>query len=252
MSQFIKKLKQASESPARAFGFKAAVVKEKRGLILVVRLEGQKGEPKADGADAVILLPAQVGELKKASVDAIQGCWLAAADKKVSKKTAKDCDFFVFPQDTSLAVLEDIEAGKVLEVPDSLEDSLLRGLVKLPVDAVLVAATKNNTSLTLRRLMDIQRFVGLPGKPALVAVDANISPAELQALCDAGVSGVVIDGTALPESRLAELRKAIDGLKPPAKKADGKFQPLLPRASAVTAPDDEGDDAGEEGEEEED
>ena len=156
---------------------------------------------------------------------------------EINKIVKAGCDFVVFPEASALlAVLQDNEVGKILEVGASLSEGLLRTVDELPVDAVLITNEQEGEYfLTWHHLMLYQRFATLLTKPLLVSVPSGVTASELQALWGAGVDGVVVGvGTGQPEERLNELRQAIDKLTFPSSRKRKKAEALLPHISGET------------------
>jgi hypothetical protein len=245
MSKFIDKLKQLSEAAAQPIGFRTAPATAPRPKMLLVASLAQADIGNLSdyiaGADAGLLRIAKpstgaktLKEIAKAAPDIPWGAWLKDGGQGVVKQMAKSGgDFVVFPpESTALSTLQDDETGKILAVESSLAEGLLRTVNKLPVDAVLIAdEPKKDYSLTWQHLMLFQQFADLLTKPLLVAIPSKITADELQALLETGVGGVVTEVEAgQPTGKLQELRKLIDGLKPPSPRQPGKGEILLPRA----------------------
>jgi hypothetical protein len=141
------------------------------------------------------------------------------------------CDFVVFPAtNTPLAVLQNDEVGKILEVEASLNEGLLRAANELPIDAVLIVGEeREDYFLTWQHLMLFQRFADLLTKPLLVSIPSKVTAGELQALWEAGVDSVVVEvGAGQPQDRLKELRQIIDKLAFPSPRRREKVEALLP------------------------
>jgi len=148
------------------------------------------------------------------------------------------CDYVVFPStNTSLAIFQGDEVGKILEVESSLSDGLLRAVNELPVDAVLVASEqRKGYFLTWHHLMLFQRFADLLTKPLLVSIPLIVTASELQALWEAGVDGVVVEvGAGQPAERLKELRRVIDKIAFPSPRQRRKAGALLPYIGGETS-----------------
>ena len=250
MSRFIDKLNQTSLATPQPMGFKAALsASSNPKMLLVASLAEANIESLADyvaGADAGLLLISKLSSgiktLKKMSqvVSGIPwGMWLRDIGQGEVKQVAKaGYDFVVFPAaNTSLAILQDDEAGKILQVEASLGEGLLRAVNELPVNAVLIAGEQGEGSfLTWHHLMLFRRFANLLTKPLLVCVPSKVSANELQALWEAGVSGVVVEvGVGQPVPRLNELRQTIDKLTFPALRKRERVKALLPYISGETA-----------------
>jgi hypothetical protein len=238
VSQFIDKLKQVLTG-GPPMGFRATVAKasKPRMLVVVAVAQGDAGRLAGivAGADAGLLSMAKLSSGAKALQQASEavpdipwGGWLREAGKEGIGKVA--ADFIVFTAErTLLAMLDDKEPGKILEVEPSLEPGLLKAVDDLPVDAVF-ATGGDEPLLTWRDLMLFQRCANILNKPLLVSVPPQVTAAELGALWRVGVRGVVVQAGA--EGRIAEIRQMLDKLpSPPAGK---KVEPLLPRIGGGT------------------
>jgi hypothetical protein len=171
-------------------------------------------------------------KISQAVSDIPWGGWLTGGLGEIKQLTRAGCDFVVFPAgSTPLAMLQNDEVGRILEVEASLSEGLLRAVNELPVDAVLIAGEqKEGHTLTWQHLMLFRRFADLLTKPLLVSIPSNVTADELQALWEAGVKGMVIEVTVgQPQDRLKELRQVIDKLTFPSPRKREKTEPLVPR-----------------------
>ena len=258
MSRFIDRLNQASPAALRPLGFGAArPVSEKPKMLLVASLAQPNAGDVAGyvaGADAGLLRVPKLTsgakilkEISQAVPDIPWGGWLRDIGREGTKQIAKlGCDFVVFPPvNSSLAILQNNDVGKILEVEASLGEGLLRTVNELPVDAVLIASEqKAEHFLTWHHLMLFQRFANLLTKPLLASVPSNVTDNELQVLWQAGVAGVVVEvGVGQPVEGLKGLRQTIDNLAFPSQRRWGKAEALLPyvspEASMVTEEEEE-------------
>ena len=243
MSRFIDKLNQLSRAEPQPIGFRATqLTSPKPKIQLVASLAQESIESLADyvtGADAGLLrisnLTAGAKTLKKISQDRSDIQWggrLEGSGSGDIKQILKaGCDFIIFPSiNTPLAIHQNDEVGKILEVETSLSEGLLRAVNELSIDAVLIAGEQGESYfLTWQHLMLFRRFADLLTKPLLVSIPSNVTVGELQSLWEAGVEGVVAEITAgQPQDRLKELRQIIDGLALPSPHRRGKAEPLLP------------------------
>lgn len=243
MSKFIDKLNQASQTELQIMGFRAAkTVSPKPKMLLVASLAQADVSGVADyvaGADAG-LLPVHefnsgiktIQKISKSVPDISWGGWLKDMEGGGIKQMLEvGGDFVVFPAtDTSLAMLQDGEVGKILQVKVSLSEGLLRTINDLPVDAVLIAGDQEEDYfLTWHHLMLFRHFASLLAKPLLVSIPADVTAKELQVLWDGGVDGVVVEvGTGQPAGGLKRLRQVIDKLVLPSSRKQGKTEALLP------------------------
>jgi hypothetical protein len=220
MSKFIDKLNSIASGGLAPMGFRAAGAKPKPKMALVANA----AEAKAAGADAMLVsIPKAAKSLKKPKAKIPWGGWLKEVSAAEVKRLVEGgADFIVFPAaSVSSAVLEDDKLGKIVEVEADIEASLLKAIDDLPVDAVLIAG--ENPSLTWQDLMLFRRCANILSKPLLVMVSPDVTASELQALCEAGMAGVVTG------ANLDKLRKAIDKLTVPKASKRRKAEPLLPR-----------------------
>ena len=240
MSKFIDKLKQVSQVAPQAMGFKVTPAAPPRPrMLLVASLAGADIDDLAQrvaGVDGGLLDISGPGagvktlrKVLKVVPDIPWGGWLKGGGGGMGPLVKAGCDFVVFPLTTPLATLQDGEIGRVLQVEESLSESLVPAIDDLPVDAVLVTGGQKEHFLTWKHLMVFQYFAGLLSKPLLVSVASTVADSELQALWEAGVDGVVVEvETAQPVARLSELRQLIDGLTLPSYRKLKKTEAILP------------------------
>jgi hypothetical protein len=244
MSKLIEKLQKAAKGtpPPIGFGISRQATSQTR-LLLIASLGTV--EPAAvsegkTGADAVLIESEDDRPISKslqkeleAAPDIPWGAFLENdGDKKAAGLVEGGCDFLVFPVDKRIASIpRDEKTGKILAVDSSMDDSLLRAINFLPVDAALLTDDiEGNGSMVWHQLMIIQHVANLLAKPLLVRVPANITEPELKALWDAGVDGVIASKGAVA-GPLSELRKIIDGLPARAKPKAGKLDATLPKST---------------------
>ncbi len=258
MSRFIDKLNQVSRAVPQPVGFRTTQpVSRKPKILLVAGLAQANVEDLVDyvaGADAGLLHISELSsgaktlqKISQAVPDIPWGGWLRGSGRGEIKQMVKvGCDFVVFPAaNTSLAIFQGDEVGKILEVESSLSEGLLRAVDELPVDAVLIASERGEGYfLTWHHLMLFQHFADLLTKPLLVFIPLSVTASELQALWEAGVDGVVVEvEVGQPAGRLKELRQVIDKIVFPSPRKPGKARALLPHlgweTSVVTGEEEE-------------
>jgi len=220
-------------------GFKAQPAPERPRILLIASLTDGSAKH-VDGADAGLLrVPVissgakTIKELSQAVPDIPWGGWLSGIDRgKIKQLAGAGGDFVVFPASMPLALLQNGELGKVLEVEPSLSESLVRTVNELPVDAVLMA-TGAGHPLTWHHLMTCQHLANLLAKPILVSMPPEVTAGELKALWEAGVGGVIIEVDSEPANRLRELRRAIDKLAFTSPRRRGKAEARLPQIDSA-------------------
>lgn len=246
MSKFIDKLNRLSRAEPQPIGFRIKqAVSSKPKIQIVASLAQENAEKLIDhvvGADAGLLHisgPASVAgilqSLSQAVSDIPWGGRLEDGNQGELEQILKaDYDFVVFPAaSTPLALFQNEQVGRILEVDASINEVLLRVANELPIDAVLVSSEqKENNTLTWQHLMLFQRFASLLTKPLLVLVPLELTAVEFQALWEAGVDGVVIEvKIGQPQDKLKELRQVIDKMVFLLPRKSEKMEPLLPRTS---------------------
>jgi len=211
---------------------RAAKTAKPRMLLVaaVTRADASRLTEIAAGADAGLLVidklttgAEALKQASKAMPDIPWGGWLKEANGE-----GAGADFVVFSAGSQFFVGE--KTGKILEVEPALEPGLLKSVDDLPVDAALVAAGETEP-LTWRGLMLIQRGANILNKPLLVLVPQEVTAAELGALNQAGVRGVVVK--AAVAGKIAGIAKMLAKLPPPS--ARKRAQPMLPRIVGETA-----------------
>ena len=261
MSKFIDRLNRLSRPEPQPIGFRATqIVGARLRVQLAASIAQENAKYMADhvaGADAGIVRITEFSSgaealraASRAVTDIPWGGWLAGGTTAVIERiTDAGCDFVIFPAATTpLAALQSGEVGKILEIDASLSEGLLRATNDLPVDAVLLGGEQLLASaLTWQFLVLVRRLADLLNKPLLVPVPSEITSAELQALWEAGVKGIVaLVGLVQPKDRIKELRQTIDRLTFPSPRKGEKPEPRLYRIGQET-----GREPAEEEEEEE-
>ena len=253
MSNFIDKLKQASQLAVRPMGFRAAQRIPGPRLMLIARLSQYMADTLDElvaGADAGLLTIAGTSGAKKLG-EAVQsmpgipwGVWADTISRQGIKQLEKaGGDFLVYSAGKMpLSVLGDEKLGRILAIEPEDKESLVSTINELPVDAVLVNSPAEG-DLTWHDLMLARRFAGLLAKPVLFSAPGDISQSELQLLWDMGIDGLVVTVTpGQPADGLKELRQTIDRLTPPSKSKRLKSRALVPSVPAELGPVSEGEE----------
>ena len=238
--EIIRKLGEQSQQPL-GFGALAGRSEEAPTLALIgtataadvgAEMEAIEG----DVVDAVIL--DADGAVSIGDKDGMDGVvWGvgpgALSNEDVEGLVSAGCDFFVIDPDTAPAAIvsqPDVDTLVTLKEPADRETAAaLRGL---GVNGSLSRPPADLSTIGYRDLVAIRRMGASVGGATLVECPRDVSTADLTALRDAGVDGVVVP---LSESeRVSELAAKIREL-PPRKKGSGpgetRFQALAPTGS---------------------
>jgi hypothetical protein len=229
MSKLSDRIRRAARSEPAAFGFTAVASRAKTpSLLTIVRLAsseaGKAGDAAKAGADAVIV-SGDAGKLKDAGQAA-----LGAAPDKTDRKTVAalrdaGADFVVITREALAEGLLEERVGFVLDLREELEDTQLRLLGELSLDAIIVPAP--NSPVTVDGLLGLRRIAALGRAPLLVEDDGGADATYLQLLRDSGVAGLVVGAAAI--GKLGELRSSIERLPPRGKRREqDRDAPLVP------------------------
>lgn len=253
MSQLIDKLEQAASGTVQPLGFGAARREQVAAILLLGAVEaGNDAQAKLvidAGMDAAIVLgskPAKKADINK-SAKALKDHTFGVWQEEASAKDAAGSDFQVFSSDaTPIRSLAGEERTNVMHVVPELDDSLLRTIDQLPVDAFLVSLA-DAASLTVSQLMRLARVRGVTSRWVLVQLAALPTKEELELLRDAGVGGIVVVVDGLSASDIQACKQALLELpREPRDHGKGHSFATVPQMGATVpdrrAPEPEPDD----------
>ncbi|MHB8104721.1 MAG: hypothetical protein ACYDG5_04190 [Dehalococcoidales bacterium] len=250
MSKLIDKLNKLSQAAPAPMGFHTSKpVKAGSKILIIGRLALNIAPPTKSntGVDAILIhadeaAPAvkDIQKTAKSLGDIPWGIYLEGSSGDLAALIEAGCDFVVFSPASRIPDLpQDEKIGKVLQVESSMDDGLLRAVNDLPVDAVLIVdSLESGETLMMHQLMIYRHLAAFISKPLIVPVPANITEAELKALQDAEIDGVMAE---MDGENLKELRKTITKLPPRTVKKGDKGGIILPHVGreATTPPPDE-------------
>ena len=212
-------------------------------LLCVLRLDRDQvkkaGDAAAQGADAVIVTgldAGKLGDVLKKLGDVPVGLRLEDAQRAtVEAAREAGADFVVLDEKSSAETILEEKAGLVLLVGGEESDAELRALGGLSLDALEVAPFAE--PLTIRRLVQLRRLSSLSQTPLLVEGNPGIGPSRLEALREAGVTGIILDGRSA--DKLAALREAVLSLPPRGRRREARTDALLPSLIGVPEAEEE-------------
>ena len=259
MSKLKEKLERASMSSPPPMGFRAAQKICRPRMVIIAQFpKGWSEDPSAyiTGADAGLVEWSAARALKKAikaDADISWGVQIENAKAgSLEEMASAGADFVLFKaEDVPLSLAADEKMGKVLVTGQLPGDGWVRSLGKLPIDALFISgqAAEEKNGFTWQQLMTFRYYSDMVAKPILVPVPAGVKEAELQAMWDAGVDGVVVKVEAgLPQDRLSDIRAMIDGLTPPSKRREKGATAIVPAMRDEAKPVVEEDEEEEEDE----
>jgi hypothetical protein len=260
MSRLFDKFQKAAKSTVQTMGFRTArAAAPEPGILLIISLTPEAIKNKSDigNAGAVLIRPdeapltsAGVKKIAEAFPDIPVGLYLEDTDDKEMATLAEaGADFFVFPASSrifaSASSEEDKKPGRILQVESAMDDSLLRAVNSLPVDAVLAADKFTGGAMSWHELMIFQHMANSFIKPLIVNIPPDITEVELKALWEAGADGAVVEASAIKTGGLKKLQELINKLPQRSARKRGKVDATLPRrggAAAAPPPEEEEED----------
>jgi hypothetical protein len=183
-------------------------------------------------------------QLAQVAGDIPWGVWLSPASQEDMRRFQEaGCDFFILERAAApAAALHYPEGGKLLRVEAAWDDSTLKAVGQLGVDAVLFSGAEAEPFLTLQHLIECHRLTSLIRKPLLAMTPVSLTAEDLKSLWEAGVDGIVVEHKeGEPWEKLKEWREWIAKLPPPGKRRRREVEALLPRVETPPSSE-EGED----------
>jgi len=242
MSKLSKKIRAVSRAEPAAIGFTSVTTQGRQNSLLCgVRLRDPAAAAGAadKGADFVILEDVTRSKVKGvAKVDASVGVAGGFDDDALEALVKAGVDFIVLSgPGADASPLADESVGRVMALDGDLDDTYLRLLGDLGLDALVIAAPE--TPLTVERLLAVRRISSLARTPLLANAKADVDAKSLKLLRDSGVAGVLLDDT----GKLAALKKRIAALPPRGHRKESHSDAVIPaQASSGEHDHDEEDD----------
>ncbi len=258
MSRLIDKFHKAAQSSAPLMGFRTSrSTTPEPGLLIIVSgsLDAIQNISDVSKASAVLVSPdtspvtaENIKKIVETLPDTPVGLYMEdAGDKEITTMTGAGADFLVFPASSRVFTTpDDKKSGRIIQIESAMDDSLLRSVNNLPVDAVLLADTFEGNALIWHQIMIFHHLANTLAKPLIINIPGNTTETELKALWEAGADGVVVEAGSLKTGGLKKLREIIGKLPPRSAKKQDKMGALLPRTgdstSAPAPPDEEEED----------
>ena len=262
-SKFLERLDEIREGQPARLGFGAARAQRTPGMALVIDVGDWMSANLKSASDlspdAIIVSGPGAGGPGPTDADTITmfiygADWgpliaarLSGADADLWRKYG--ADLIVFSMETTdLDAVTSRDAARILKLPATESPEDLRDIAALPVDAVLLTLPGNPAQWTLQNLAAVARVSGRVGKHVLLRVSGAPSPGALEALRDAGVTGLVVELSLLGAGAIAELKTALLDLPKPGARRRSRPSAILPgsvyaprRPAPADDPDDDDD-----------
>jgi len=220
MSRFLKRLEQISSAAPAPMGFGAARGQRTPGMALVGLVSRDYSAGIATVADlapdaALLAGAVDAAALRQARRSLGEATPWGVRVGSLTDEDAKaygdgGCDLLAFPlQSTALGAVASDSMTRILSLEADIELERLRALDSLPVDALLLPMTNITAPWTLGDLAAVIAVSRRVSKYVLLEVSQPPGAAELVALRDAGVHGLVVDVASAPSGSLAGLKAAL-------------------------------------------
>ncbi len=241
MSKLSQKIRSASRAESAPLGFAAAAAAAPQDSLLCgARLQDQAAAAGAasKGADFVILEDVARSKLKSvAKVDACVGIAGDFGADSLEALVKAGVDFVVLAgPGADAAPLADDSIGRLMALDGDLEDTHLRLLGDLGLDALVITAPA--APLTVERLLAVRRLSALTRTPLLASAKPDVDEKSLELLRDSGVAGIVLDDA----GKLAALKQRISALPPRGHRKENHSDALIPAQASGSHDHDEDDD----------
>jgi hypothetical protein len=247
MSKLADRIKKASTIEPAPLGFAAAAARKRSPtmLCLVSLSKGDAGkaeEAAKKGADGIIvegLDAAKAKDVVKKSADSFVGAAVTDASRSdVGALRDAGADFAVFGLESMADAMLEERVGLVLSLDAETDDTTLRLLGDMGLDALIVPGPGDKLSVT--ELLGFRRLAALARTPLLTEVKGDAGADLLQALREAGVVGVIVDASGI--GKLEGLRERIASLPERGKKKEDKVEAMVPVGAAAAGGDHEHED----------
>jgi hypothetical protein len=248
MSRLSDKFHKAAKLSVQTMGFRTSQKTAREpSLLLIVSItpEAFKNKADADKAGAILIrpesapvTPESARKVAEMYTDIPVGVYIEDADEKVTDALAEaGCDFLVFPPSSRIFnASEEKKTGKIIQVESSMDDSLLRAVNGLSVDAVIAADIFTGGAMSWHELLIFQHLANSFNRPLIVNIPPDVTEAELKALFEAGADGVIAEDSALKTGGLKKIQELIGKLPPRSARKRGKVDATLPHGGGAAAP----------------
>ena len=237
MSKLSDQIRKSSRVEPAPIGFAAAAAKKASPtMVCLVKLSkseaGKAEEAAKKGADGVIVEGLDAGKardvVKKAGAAFVGAEVNGASRGDVSALREAGADFVVFTLDSMADAMLEEKIGLVLSLNEDAEDTTLRLLGDLGLEALIVPGPGGK--LSLKELLGFRRVAALAHTPLLVEVEADANADLLQALREAGVAGVIVDSSGI--AKLEGLKERIAVLPARGKKKEERAEAMVPASAS--------------------
>ncbi len=245
MSKLLDRLDRLARGAPRTIGFSPKAPQESIPTLALLAWLGDASKPSvaeaaSDKVDAFIVSESvfqggKSGKRSKIKEGTILGVAVERPDReRVEASKGNGSDFIVFGlEGTPVDLLEDGDVARLLRVSSDLEESQIRGLEDLPVDAFLLQRPSLEGPLSLSHLLAISNIRSAVSRYLLLEWNEALTSRELEHLRDLGVDGLVVNMEQAETPVIATLRERIDQLPPRKPKGEQRSVVMLPHSAGT-------------------
>ena len=238
MSRFLDQLERISQNTPTPLGFGVSRPARTPGMALVALVSGSHEEGCAAVAelapDGAILSgvegPGALESLKDSVPTApwgVRSDSLTGDDVKAYQEAG--CDVLVFGlEGTRASAVSSDDLARVLCVEPDLSTGQLRGIDSLPVDVLLVDMAGHSGPWTLADIARVASVSRRVDKYVLLNVAQPPEKADLEAIRDIGVHGLVLDVGTVSSEALKELKANLLDMPRARSRRRGRISAILP------------------------
>ncbi|MDA0733574.1 MAG: hypothetical protein O2909_12895 [Chloroflexi bacterium] len=237
MSKFLDVLERIRDGESAPLGFAAARAQKLPGIALVGLVS--KGHAKgiktaADASvDALFVSGAAGPEGLKKLTQSVKAPWGAQVSSLTEEEAQSyqdsGSDLLVFNLDgTAASALASQDIARILCVDTGIDETELRTIASLPVDAFLISMKSVAGPWTLRDLATLGFISRRVDKYILVEVSQSPGKRDLEALRDVGVSALVMDVGSTGAEGLSALKTALLEMPRPTSRSRQRRRAILP------------------------
>jgi 2-keto-3-deoxy-L-rhamnonate aldolase RhmA len=252
MSQLQKKISRIQRREGPRIGFRAVSREAPRAMLLAALVSDEAGGKQAldAGVDAVVVKSKDAAAAKpiveKLAVDkATVGAWVESLQEDGAEALAKaGCDFAVSTlEGTASAAVDTERMGQIVVASQDMDDTTLRALGPLGLDALLVELPSG--AMTLAQQLGLVRIASFASTTLVVTIDSSATVSDLRVLRDSG-TGAVVAPMGTSAEQLKSLIESLKAVPAPhkGKGADGREMAIVPSLAGHGHEEEDDDDDG--------
>lgn len=241
MSKLADAIRRSQRVESTPIGFGASRPQPKASMLVGffgVAADAAKGRDA--GADFVLIdgrgNDIDVKSVREQAGELPLGVWTDVQDSAAARALSDGgVDFLVIDEDSPAASLLDDDLGYVMALPAQPDDTTLRSLSLISLEALLLGSVPS--PLTVSGQMELGRAGALTRRPLICEVEGTASGDDLLCLRAAGVACVMTSAASV-----AAVKETVMGLPPRRSRREERAVVSLPRGQAVQHDDEDDDD----------